>query len=81
MFQTSKFLKDQFGNPDAIAGIAAVYDVDVPSTDTMRKWFSRGSVSGEWWPILMMLLEKYHGSPVSLEQYGGGSYGSSDIFG
>jgi len=81
LFATTKFLEDQFGDPNAIAGIAALYDVDVPSTDTMRKWFSRGAVSGEWWPVLMTLLEKYHGSPVSLTRYVGIEANGPDIFG
>ena len=81
MFATTRFLEDQFGDPDAIAGLAALYDVSVPSKDTMRKWFSRGSISSEWWPVLISLLEKYHGCPVSLSRYVEGSANDADIFG
>lgn len=69
MFDAKRFLKEEFGTADAIIGLAGTYAVDVPKRETIRKWFERGSVPGEWWPVMVTLLEKERGKPVGLSGY------------
>ena len=76
VFDTARFIDDHLINPDAVAGLASSLSVDVPAKDTLRKWFERGSIPGEWWPILLALIETDNGSPVSLKEYMSGSRGN-----
>lgn len=81
MFDTEAFLKDQFGNPDAIVGLANINRVVVPERDTIRKWFQRGRVSGEWWPTLFHLAQCNNTEPISMAPYFAQDEASNDIFG
>jgi hypothetical protein len=69
LFDAARFLEENFGTPDGIVCIASRFGVDVPSRDTIRKWFERGSISGEWLSVLIVLMETQTGSPVSLKAY------------
>lgn len=69
MFSVTQFLEDQFGTPDAIISLSANIGIDAPDRDTVRKWFSRGRIPGEWWPVLLVSLEVDQGMPVSLRDY------------
>jgi hypothetical protein len=81
VFDTMRFIDDHLVNADAVVGLANHLRVDVPTKDTLRKWFTRGSIPGEWWPVMLALLEKDAGRPVSLVQYlEGGTVHVADIF-
>lgn len=69
MFDCLRFMNDQFGNADAVIGLANHFNVDVPTKDTLRKWFERGSIPSDWWPIVLALLEMERGEPVSVLSY------------
>ncbi|CDZ55034.1 hypothetical protein [Neorhizobium galegae] len=69
MFDRIKFIEDAKLDPDAIIGMGTAANIDVPPRDTLRKWFVRGSIPGEWWPIILALLELEKGHPVSLLPY------------
>lgn len=69
MFNAARFLDDNFGTPDAVLGMAAKYKIEVPARDTVRKWFSREAISGEWLPVLLAMLEFENGSAISLKSY------------
>jgi hypothetical protein len=62
-------MDDHLTNADAVIGLANQFDVDVPAKDTLRKWFERGSIPGDWWPVVLALLEMESGKPVSLLGY------------
>lgn len=80
MFKTTQFLEDNFTNPDAVVGLSSSFDVEIPARDTVRKWFSRGAIPGEWWPILLAILERQNGAPISLLGYMGKETIKHDIF-
>jgi hypothetical protein len=69
VFDRIKFIDDAQLDPDAIIGMANAANIDVPPRDTLRKWFARGSIPGEWWPVILALLELERGRPVSLLPY------------
>jgi len=69
MFDTVRFLQENFNSPDGVVGLLGAYKQDVPPRDTVRKWFSRGNVPSEWFPLLCAILELDHGSPISLAKY------------
>lgn len=82
MFATSTFLKDNFGDTDGVTGLVGKHWPVIPAREAVRKWFSRASISSEWWPVLLIVLEKENGGvPVSLAPYS--DHGGSDngIFG
>lgn len=69
VFDTTKFIKDQFGHPEAITTLVSAIGIDPPANDTIRKWFERGAVPGPWWPVLIGALEKHNHGPVSVVGY------------
>lgn len=80
-FKTLQFLSDYLITPDAIVGLANRYNLEVPSKPTIIKWFSRKSIPGEWWPVVIALLELHRGAPVSLANYiEGENQNADDIF-
>lgn len=82
MFDNLRFLTEQFGNADAVIGLANHFNVDVPAKDTLRKWFERGSIPSDWWPVVLALLEMDRGAPVSVLDYmGRESENDNGIFG
>jgi hypothetical protein len=80
LFKTTQFLEENFATPDAVVGLSSCFNVEVPTRDTVRKWFSRGAIPGEWWPILLLILECQNGAPISLLGYMGKETVSNDIF-
>ncbi len=69
MFDTTRFLEDHFRTPDAIVGLFNAYRLEIPARDTVRKWFARGSVPSEWFPLLVAVRELENGEPVRLLPY------------
>jgi hypothetical protein len=69
MFDAARFLQDRFTNPDGVIGLFQTYGMNCPSREAVRKWFERSSISAEWLPLLLALLELDAGEPVSLAQY------------
>ncbi|MFY7925555.1 MAG: hypothetical protein ACOVN5_07070 [Aquidulcibacter sp.] len=69
MFDTRRFLEEKFGTPDAVVGLASHHDIPMPSKDTVRKWFERGALSSEFYPLLIVLLELDGGEPISIRSY------------
>jgi hypothetical protein len=69
MFDTKRFLKDQFRTPPEAAAILRSYGVEPPNESTMQQWFTRESVPSKWFPILLAILELHKGAPVSIVEY------------
>lgn len=76
-FNTEQFMEDNLVNADALVGLANHLNVNVPAKDTLRKWFERGTIPGEWWPVVLAMLELESGSPVSVVAYLRGNAGSA----
>lgn len=69
MFDAERFLRERFTNPDGVIGLFHAYGMEYPNKEAVRKWFERSSISGEWFPLLLALLELDTGEPVRLAQY------------
>jgi hypothetical protein len=69
MFNRAAFLSAFDVTPDSIADMADRANVEVPARETIRKWFIRASIPGEWWPVLIALVELDKGRPISLLPY------------
>lgn len=69
MFDTRKFLIEQFTNAQNVLVLFTIYGVDCPSLSAIEKWFARRSIPGEYLPVLLCILELERGSPFSLTQY------------
>lgn len=69
MFDSVRFLEENFNNADGIVGLLHAYRLDAPQRDTARKWFERGDIPAKWLPLLICVLEIDSGEPVRLAQY------------
>lgn len=69
MFDHAKFMSSNFRDADGLIGLFSVYRVAIPSKDTVRKWFERGSIPSEWFVMAVCVLELDRGEPVSLIEY------------
>jgi len=63
-FNHTKFLEDNFNTPDGVINLVAKHFVP-PQRPAVAKWFTRGSVPGEWWPVLLYVIEREKGAPIS----------------
>lgn len=68
-FDFIAFLDDHFGDVNGVVGLVHKHLPDAPRHEAVRKWFARGSVSSEWFPMLLAVLEKENGCPVALTPY------------
>lgn len=69
MFETKRFLVENFGSTQGLLAFLRAYGVAAPNDSTVGKWFSRASVPSEWLPLLLGYLEIDRGQPVSLIAY------------
>lgn len=68
MFNTRQFLIDNYKTPTELAAFLSAYGFDV-KPDTVHKWFYRGGLPGDWWPILLGLTEMDRGGVPTLQPY------------
>ena len=68
MFRAKMFLENNVGGPAEVHALIATRFAP-PSVDAVRKWFTRDAISGEWFPVVVALLESKTGAPVSLKKY------------
>lgn len=69
MFDHHKFLTEEFRSPDGVVTLLGRHCDRTPRPDTVRKWFERGAVPGEWLGDLILALELDRAEPVSLLAY------------
>lgn len=69
MFDARKFLCEKFATPNRLAAFILAFGYAPPKEETIYKWFHRESVPGEWFPVLLALLELEEGRPVSVSPY------------
>ena len=78
MFKTRQFLQDQFTDPDGLVCLVEKHCSMQPQKEAVRKWFQRGSVPSDWWPLLIIAALRETGEVPPLGNYLGGV---NDIFG
>ncbi len=69
MFNAKAFLTEAFKTPTALVAFLRAYGVNPPQLDAAKKWFQRGTIPGEWLPVLLSVLELDSGRPVSTQKY------------
>jgi hypothetical protein len=68
-FDFRQFLEEQFHTPAALQALVIAYGFTAPKLSTIQKWWSRGSVPADAFPILLMLAELEAGTLVELMRY------------
>ena len=69
MFNTARYLDENFGSPDGVVGLASKHGVDVPDRESVRKWFARSAVPGPWFPILHLIAQRENAALSDVERY------------
>jgi len=69
VFNTKAFLVEQFTNAQNVLVLFRAYGVTCPSLSAVEKWFTRQSVPGEYWPVMLCILEIERGEPIRLAHY------------
>lgn len=78
MFDTKSFIADHFVDANGVAGLLSKHGFEAPKVNTIAKWFYRGAVPTDWWPILFLVAQRESPEPLNLTKYvKGGDY---DIF-
>jgi hypothetical protein len=72
MFDARGFLESEFGNARKVLALFDAYGLDAPPLDTVKKWYTRGSVSGAWLAVLVGILEIEKQQAISLAAYTNG---------
>lgn len=58
-----------FVNHGRLSAFVRAFGYEPPKAETVYKWFQRGSIPGEWFPVLLALLELEKGNAVSVSPY------------
>lgn len=69
MFETRKFLIDNFSNAKGLTAFLEAYGAPIPLDAAVQKWFQRASIPSSWLPVLIAYLEIEHAKPISLIPY------------
>lgn len=69
MFNAKNFLVEAFQTPTALVAFLRAYGVSPPQLDAVKKWFQRGTIPGEWLPVLLAVLELDSGHPISVQKH------------
>lgn len=83
-FDPTAFLETHFSGPDGVLSLIGKYFNLSPQRAAVVKWFTRGSIPGEWWPVLFYVIEQENGEPLPMGPYfancGGAGDEANDIF-
>lgn len=69
MFETQRFLVENFKNPPGLLAFLSAYAAPTPTREAATKWFQRSSVPSDWLPVVLSYMEIDNGSPISLVPY------------
>ena len=69
LFDSKRFLDDHFASAKGLTAFLSAYQAEGPNEEAIKKWFQRGAVPSEWFPILLAFLELENGHPVRLATY------------
>lgn len=72
-FDYAGFLADYCGDVDGVLGLLTEYYETGPTREAVRKWFTRSGVPAHWFPLILTVLERNSGAPVSVMAYVGGT--------
>lgn len=73
MFDGKRFLRENFQSPQRVRAALLAYGLPAPSLAAAEKWFTRGRVSVEFFPLLLCVREMETGATVKLSTYLGRS--------
>lgn len=65
-FNARRYLDETFQSPQRARNTLLAFGFEAPSIPAVTKWFTRGSVPGEWLPLLLAAQELEQGKPVSV---------------
>lgn len=68
-FNAKSFLREQFQTPQNTISQLEAYRMSAPTLAAAAKWFQRGSIPGDYVPLLFAVVEIEHGRPISVVQY------------
>lgn len=68
-FDAKGFLTKNFQTPANVVSRLAAYGFETPKVHAVEKWFQRGRVPGEYWPLLVSVIELDRGRPVSVTEF------------
>lgn len=68
-FNAKLFLRETCGSPAQVHAFVASWKFAPPKLEAIKKWFTRGQISAEWLPVLLVLVELENGQAVSLARY------------
>lgn len=66
MFDTVAFLTHHFTSPQNMVAEFDAMQLDGPTVGQAHKWWVRGTISGEWWPYVLLAVQCKTGRPVDL---------------
>ena len=69
VFDFRRFLADHFRTPASLQALVAAYGYAAPKLSTVRKWWSRGSIPADAFPVLLVIAELEAGETVDLMRY------------
>ncbi|WP_327650959.1 hypothetical protein [Aurantimonas sp. C2-3-R2] len=69
MFAARRFLTETVGAAPQVLVLFSLYGLPEPSIEAVHKWYSRGSIPGDWFAVLLCVLELDRGEPVRLADY------------
>lgn len=69
MFDAEQFLREHFPGPGDVIEFLRAHGYTPPKENTVYTWFRRGVLPASWGYLLIALLERDAGAPVSLDKY------------
>lgn len=69
MFNSTKFLKENFGTIEGVRAYVAAKDLAPPNAKAVEKWFQRNSIPSNWLTMLLRLKERDTGHAISIEPF------------
>ncbi len=69
MLDTNRFLIENFQTPDGVIALLAKNNLPTPNREAARKWFSRGSMSADWYCVCLVALQRETGQLADIEDH------------
>ena len=67
-FDATGFLTTEIGSVHYVRVLFQQHGIEIADA-TVRKWYDRNAIPGDWLAQLLVLLEAERGAPVSLFRY------------
>lgn len=79
-FDTSGFLRDHFRDADGVVGLVGKHFAEAPKREAVRKWFARRAIPADWWPVIIVTVERERGAPAEVARYFTPGGWKNDVF-